>query len=58
MRPLRADEIAAFLGMSASGVRNVISRRKIKPIGKVGKAHVYDPDVVIKAAGPRDRRAA
>jgi len=53
-----AAELAAFLGMSASGVRNVISRKHIAPIGKRGKANLYDSREVIRHAGARDRRLA
>ena len=58
MKPLRADEIGVFLGLTSSAVRNVISRKHIQPVGKIGRANLYDPRAVIGAAGPRDRRAA
>jgi len=55
--PVSAAEIAAFLGMSASGVRNIISRNHIQPIGKRGKANLYNAREVIRHAGAHDRRA-
>ena len=58
MNALTAAELAAFLGMTSSGVRNVISRKHIAPVGKRGKANLYDARTVIGHAGPRDRRAA
>jgi hypothetical protein len=55
---MTAAELAAFLGMTASGVRNVISRKRIPPIGKRGKANLYDSLEVIRHAGAHDRRVA
>lgn len=58
MNALTAAELAAFLGMTSSGVRNVISRKHITPIGKRGKANLYDSREVIRHAGAHDRRHA
>jgi hypothetical protein len=58
MKPLTTAELAAFLGLTTSGLRNVISRKHVPPVGKIGRANLYNPRVVIDAAGPRDRRAA
>jgi hypothetical protein len=58
MNALTAAELAAFLGMTASGVRNVISRKRIAPIGKRGKANLYDSREVIRHAGAHDRLVA
>ena len=58
MNALTATEIAAFLGMTASGVRNIISRKHVAPIGKRGRANLYDPRQVIRHAGAHDRRLA
>lgn len=55
---LTIAELAAFLGMTPSGLRNVISRKQIAAVGKRGKAKVYDPRDVIRHAGPHDRRSA
>jgi predicted site-specific integrase-resolvase len=55
---LTAAEIAAYLGISASGVRQVIRRRKIKPAGQRWKAYVYDPDDILRHTGNRDRLAS
>lgn len=58
MNTLTAAELAAFLGMTSSGVRNVISRKHIAPVGKRGKANLYRPSDVLRHAGARDRRLA
>ena len=58
MRPLTAAEIAAFLGVSAGAVRQIAKRKRIAPVGKVGKANVYDAREVIRHAGAHDRRSA
>lgn len=54
---LTVAELAAFLGLTPSGLRNIISRKQIAPVGKRGKANVYDPAEVLRHAGVRDRRA-
>ena len=58
MNALTATELAAFLGMTSSGVRNIVSRKHIAPIGKRGKANLYDPRQVIRHAGAHDRALA
>ena len=55
---LTAAEIAAFLGITPSGVRQIIRRAQITPTGKRGKAHEYDPREVLRHAGHHDRRIA
>jgi hypothetical protein len=55
---LTAAEIAAFLGLTQSGMRSIIHRAGIQPVGKRGKAHLYDPAEVLRHAGHRDRRSA
>lgn len=55
MRLLTAAEIGAFLGMSSSGVRQIVRRNNIPARGKVGKAKLYDPLEVIRHAGAHDR---
>lgn len=55
-RGLRAAEIAVFLGITAIGVRQIVRRHQIAPVGKDGHALLYDPREVIRHAGPRDRR--
>jgi hypothetical protein len=55
---LTVAELAVFLGMTTSGVRNIISRKRIAPIGKRGKANLYDSREVIRRAGAHDRRVA
>lgn len=58
MRPLTAAEIGAFLGITAAAVRQIVKRKQIAAVGKVGKAHTYDAREVIRHAGPYDRRAS
>lgn len=58
MNRLTAAEIAAFLGLTAAGVRKVIERHEVKAKGKRGKAHLYDPADVLRHAGAHDRRSA
>lgn len=55
---LTAAELAAFLGITAAGVRQIIRRNNITPVGKIGYAHTYVARDVIRAAGPHDRRGA
>ena len=57
MRALTAAEIAAYLGMTSAGVRKIVQRAEIKPVGKLGRAHLYDPREVLRHAGAYDRRA-
>ncbi|HET6916610.1 MAG TPA: helix-turn-helix domain-containing protein [Acidimicrobiales bacterium] len=57
MRLLTAAEIAAFLGITAAGVRQIVKRHGVKPRGKDGRAHLYDPDDVLRHAGQLDRSA-
>lgn len=56
MTDLTAAEIAAFLGITASGVRQIVRRNQITSRGKRGKAHVYDIRDVLRHAGVHDRR--
>ena len=58
MTRLTAAEIAAFLGITAAGVRQIVKRHGIEAKGKRGKAHEYDPREVLRHAGPHDRRSA
>lgn len=58
MKPLTAAEIGAFLGITAAAVRQIVRRRQIASVGKVGRAHLYDAREVIRHAGPHDRRSA
>ena len=56
---LTVAELAAFLGMTQSGLRNVISRRRIQPAGKGHfGAKLYDPRDVLRHTGSRDRLSA
>lgn len=58
MNRLTAAELAAFLGVTAAAVRQIAKRHSIEPVGKDGKANVYDPDEVLRHAGAHDRRAS
>jgi hypothetical protein len=58
MNRLTAAELAAFLGITAAGVRQIVKRNRIEPKGKRGKAHEYDPGEVLRHAGTHDRRSA
>jgi len=54
---LTAAEIAAILGITDSGVRQIVRRHGIRSRGKRGRAKVYDPSEVIRHAGGHDRRS-
>lgn len=58
MNRLTAAEIGAFLGLTAASVRSIISRKEIRPVGKLGKANLYNPQDVLRHAGTHDRRSA
>lgn len=58
MRPLTAAEIAVFLGVTAGAVRQIVSRNDVDPVGKIGRANLYDPAEVLRHAGTHDRRSA
>lgn len=53
---LTTAELAAFLGITAAGVRSLIRNHGIDPTGKRGKANEYDARAVIDALGAHDRR--
>ena len=54
---LTAAELAAFLGITASGVRQLVRRHRIVATGKRhGGAKVYVAKQVIRCAGADDRR--
>ena len=56
MNLLTAAEIAAFLGMTPAGVRSLIRNHKIAPVGKRGRANLYDARAAVDTLGPHDRR--
>lgn len=58
MNRLTAAELGAFLGITATSVRSIVKRKGIRPVGKVGKAHLYDVAEVLRHAGAHDRRSA
>lgn len=58
MKRLTAAELAAFLGVTAAAVRQVVKRKDIAPVGKIGRAHLYDVDEVTRHTGTHDRRSA
>jgi hypothetical protein len=53
---LTAAELAAFLGVTATSVRSLIHRHGIKPVGKAGRAHLYDARAFVDTVGGHDRR--
>jgi transcriptional regulator with XRE-family HTH domain len=53
---LTAAELAAYLGMTPSAVRQTVRRHRIPSAGKRGRAAVYDPQLVLQATKDRDRR--
>ena len=55
MRALTAAELGAFLGITAAGVRQIVKRKRIESVGKVGKANTYDAREVLRHAGAHDR---
>lgn len=58
MNGLTAAELGAFLGITAASVRQIVKRKNIEPVGKDGKANLYDPAEVIRHTGAHDRRCA
>lgn len=56
MRPLTTAEIGAFLGITAAAVRQIVKRKQIAPVGKEGRANLYNAREVIRHAGAHDRR--
>lgn len=50
-------ELAVVLGMTASGLRNVISRHRIQPVGRKRRAKLYNPADVLRHTGMDDRLA-
>lgn len=57
-RLLTAAEIAAFLGITAAGVRQIVKRNEIRHRGKIGRAKLYDVRDVVRHSGAHDRRGA
>lgn len=57
-RPLTAAEAAAFLGISAGAVRQIVRRHHIPAVGKRGHAKVYWMHEIARHAGAHDRRLA
>lgn len=52
---LTVAEIAAFLGMTTSGVRHIVRRHRIAPTGRIGHALTYSAAEVLLHAGAHDR---
>lgn len=48
-------DLAAYLGVTPSRVRQIIAANHIKPVGQVWKAKLYPPREVIRVA-TRSRR--
>jgi hypothetical protein len=53
---LTGAEIAAVLGVAPATVRTLAKRHEIKPVGKEGKANLYDARRFLAAVGGHDRR--
>lgn len=53
---LTAAELAAYLGLTAAGVRSLIRNHSIPPTGKRGRANEYDARTVLDTLGVHDRR--
>ena len=50
-------ELAAYLGITPSGVRQVIRRHGVPARGQRWKAKLYDPHDVLQHSGRHDRLA-
>jgi hypothetical protein len=48
-------EIAAFINVTPTRVRQIISEHGIEPTGQEWKAKLYDAREVLRHAGARDR---
>lgn len=48
-------DIAAYLGVTPSRVRQIVARHGIEPTGRRWKAKLYDPREVFRHAGAHDR---
>ena len=55
---LTAAELAAFLGVTSSAIRQVVRRHGIPAVGKAGRAKLYDPARVLAVTHPHDRRGS
>lgn len=55
-RELTAAELGAFLGLTASRVRHIVTEYGIQHIGRAGRAKLYDPWEVFEITGQYDRR--
>lgn len=56
MNHLTAAELAAFLGITAAGVRSLLRNHGIAPTGKRGRANLYDARHVLDTLGAHDRQ--
>lgn len=54
---LTAVELAAFLYVTPSAVRHMARQHHIQPVGKVGRAHLYDARAFVDTVGGHDRSA-
>ena len=53
---LTVAELAAFLGVTPATVRKMAERHQIEPVGKDGRANLYDARPFVLKVGPHDRR--
>ena len=55
---LTVAQLAAFLCVKPATVRKMASRDKIEPVGKNGRANLYDAKAFVLAVGVHDRSVA
>lgn len=55
---LTAAQLAAFLCVKPGTVRVMIHREGIKPVGKMGRANLYDAREFVNKVGAHDRGIA
>lgn len=52
---LTAAQLAAFLCVKPGTIRVMIKREGIKPVGKAGRAYLYDARAFVDTVGGHDR---
>ena len=52
---LTVSELAAFLSLTPAGVRSLLRNHGIAPVGKEGRANLYDARSVVDTLGGHDR---
>lgn len=56
--PISAAEIAVFLGVSSSAVRQIVRRNGIEQASQRGRAKLYWMHEVVRHSGTHDRAAS